>query len=767
MNTPPLIHMKSLAVLLALGMPVAGFAAAQDAPDRQVPKDPITATRLGPAKGARFIAALRAGKKVTIVTMGTSLTGLWPGVLVNDWLNQEWPGQVTLCNEGMGASASSHLGFSGNPQANSGLGKLDAVIAHKPDVVFIEFGVNDAFLPYKISLEESKKNLNTMVDRILEANPATEIILQTMNSVMDHATLGVHATDRPQVAAYYQGYRDVAKARGLLLVDHYPNWLKIMTDDLPLFDRLVPDRIHPQVPGLRQVLLPELKATLCPPPAVAAPQSAVDVLLDPVAGKPRLQVCDYATGLNREDPYCKDLPLTTGELQGGLASGAATKAPAVKQDACELLMIGDSIIDTLHEFGGKYAPLEAVWDKHYAPRHAVDLGHSGIRTEGTLANLEGGEMGGRTPKAAVLLIGTNNSDDRHYPTTHTPEQICEATKAIVASIRRQSPATKVLILRIFPRGGDGEPGVGEGIFHSSEKCIETVRRAGELTAQLADGKQVFWLDINHVFLRTDGSMNTDLMPDLLHPNQAGAEAWAQAIEPTLAQLIGDQPILDPQPNPLLVPATSGGDGTYQWMQRHNSALKAKSSKPLVVFIGDSITHHFGGIPTEGTPPAGQAVWDRLFTRERPAINLGFGADRIQQVLWRLDHGELDGISPKRVVLMVGANHVLGGTEPPEMVVTGIGACLQRIRAKTPEAKITLMAVLPCRNPASHPDRLKVLRINHGLAALARQAQIDFLDLGAKFLDSDGNIPAALMSDAVHPTLAGYQIWGDALAPSLP
>ena len=105
--------MKSLAVLLALGMPVAGFAAAQDAPDRQVPKDPITATRLAPAKGARFIAALRAGKKVTLVTRGTSLTGLWPGVLVNDWLNQEWPGQVTLCNEGMGASASRHLGFSG------------------------------------------------------------------------------------------------------------------------------------------------------------------------------------------------------------------------------------------------------------------------------------------------------------------------------------------------------------------------------------------------------------------------------------------------------------------------------------------------------------------------------------------------------------------------------------------------------------------------------------------------------------------------------
>jgi lysophospholipase L1-like esterase len=209
------------------------------------------------------------------------------------------------------------------------------------------------------------------------------------------------------------------------------------------------------------------------------------------------------------------------------------------------------------------------------------------------------------------------------------------------------------------------------------------------------------------------------------------------------------------------------EAVWNRMQRHNSGLKAKSTKPQVVLIGDSITHHFGGIPTEGTPPSGQPVWDRLFPQTHPAINLGFGADRIPQVLWRLDHGALDGMAPKRVVLMIGANHVLGDAEPPDAVVDGIRACLQRIRAKTPEAKITLMAVLPCRNPASHPERFKVLRINDGLAALAKEAKVDFLDLGAKFLDAEGNISVALMSDAVHPTLAGYQIWGDTLAPSLP
>lgn len=447
----------------------------------------------------------------------------------------------------------------------------------------------------------------------------------------------------------------------------------------------------------------------------------------------------------------------------------AEKVAAIKAGNYDLVLIGDSITHTLGELNdGKYAPNQAVWNRHFAPRHAINLGMNGQRTEEILWNLQHGELDfAKSPKVVMLLIGTNNSDDRHFARVHTPEQILAGTKAIVEVIRQRHPATKILVLRIFPRGGDNEKSVSPPAFNSSAPCIETCRRAGELTAQVADGEHVFWLDVNHVFLRPDGTINTELMWDLLHPSPAGAEAWVQAAEPTLAQLMGDQPIVDRPANPLRVPASSGGDGSYDWMKRHNSGLKAKSTKPQVVLIGDSITHHFGGIPTEGYPPSGKAVWDRLFPQTRPAINLGFGADGIPQVLWRLDHGALDGIAPKRVVLMIGVNHVLGGKEPPDAVVDGIRACLQRIRAKTPEAKITLMAVLPCRNPATHPDRLKVLHINQGLAALAKEAQVDFIDLGPKFLDAEGNIPVALMGDAVHPTLAGYQIWGDALAPSLP
>jgi len=134
--------------------------------------DPSAGTWLPVGRPAKFVESLRAGKKLTIVTMGTSLTGgtwRWPDVMMKDWLDKDFPGQVTLFNEAVGASASS-VGPGNNP-ALSGLGKLPAVIAHKPDLVFIEFAVNDAYIPYKISLADSKKNLNTIIDKILESNP--------------------------------------------------------------------------------------------------------------------------------------------------------------------------------------------------------------------------------------------------------------------------------------------------------------------------------------------------------------------------------------------------------------------------------------------------------------------------------------------------------------------------------------------------------------------------------------------------------------------
>lgn len=447
------------------------------------------------------------------------------------------------------------------------------------------------------------------------------------------------------------------------------------------------------------------------------------------------------------------------------------KVAAVRRGHYDLALIGDSITHTLGELGGKYEPLQAVWDRHFAPRQAINLGHNGYRTEQILWTLEDGELDFvPSPKVAILLIGTNNSDDRHFSKVHTAEEIFAGTRAIVNLIRRRHPATKILVLRIFPRGGDDEQGLSPPEFKSSRTCIETCRRAGELTAQLADGKHVFWLDVNYVFLRPDGTINTDLMWDLLHPSPTGAEAWAQAIEPTLADLMGDQPrALDVPRNSALIPVPKLEEDSYDWYARHADVLRVKDRvAPEVVLIGDSITHFWGGEP-KAAQANGPLSWQDTFSPYR-TLNLGFGWDRIQNVLWRLDHGELDGLHPRVVVLHIGTNNTSetahARQNTPEEVAEGIKAVLQRLRAKVPEARIILMAVFPREQSPAHPRRSQIAQINLQLAGLGGIPGVTFLDLGPKLLEPDGTISPRVMADFCHPTESGYRIWGQALVPLL-
>jgi beta-glucosidase len=187
-----------------------------------------------------------------------------------------------------------------------------------------------------------------------------------------------------------------------------------------------------------------------------------------------------------------------------------------KGDA-QLLMIGDSITQDWEGKGRE------VWDKYYGKRHAVNLGIGGDQTQHVLWRLEHGNLDGIHPKLAVLMIGTNNS------ASNTPEQIAAGIRAIVEKLRSTLPKTKVLVLAIFPRGPNPE--------HSLRKVNEAVN---ERIAKLADGKDVFYLDIGKKFLKEDGTLSKDIMYDRLHLTPAGYEIWASSIEPTVARLMAEK-----------------------------------------------------------------------------------------------------------------------------------------------------------------------------------------------------------------------------------
>ena len=466
-------------------------------------------------------------------------------------------------------------------------------------------------------------------------------------------------------------------------------------------------------------------------------------------------------------PIARGQPLTNRAVvptpQPGTARRHQEKVQAAGTGKFDLLLIGDSITHNLD-----LPPFKEVWNQFFAPRGALDLGYSGARTENILWNLENGELENQSPKVAVLLIGTNNSDDANYAVVHTPEQIAEGTRAIVDLLRNRLPQTKILLLRIFPRTrvykkDDVERG-------SAQKRFQANLRASELVAKLADGKAVHYLDVNHVFLRLDGSIDPELMPDLLHPSPRGAVAWAEAMEPKLSELMGDKRRdAGPIDNTALVPVPKLENDSYDWYGRHEAVLKIKDQvKPEIVMIGDSITHFWCGLPEEKIQRGPQA-WKQLFG-DRAVLNLGFGWDRTQNVLWRLDHGEFDGLHPRCVVINIGTNnfsrtsHAPANT--PAQVAEGIRAICVRVRSKSPKSRIVLMGVFPRGAKADDPFRAKISELNKLLAEFGKVPGITFVDLASQFLGADGQLPRSLMSDFCHPTEQGYAIWAAALKPLL-
>ena len=225
----------------------------------------------------------------------------------------------------------------------------------------------------------------------------------------------------------------------------------------------------------------------------------------------------------------------------------------------------------------------------------------------------------------------------------------------------------------------------------------------------------------------------------------------------------------PECNTALIPTPKLENDAYDWYGRHNEILKIKGQiNPEIIMIGDSITHYWSGLPQAAGQNGAQA-WKELF-RDRRALNLGFGWDRTQNVLWRLDNGEIDGLHPRFVVVNIGSNNFFGTpharANTPAEIAEAIRAICDRIRTKTPESHIIVMGVFPRNNPANAPVRAKIAEVNKLLAKLQAPPTITFLNIGNQLVDAKGAIPPAIMADAVHPTEAGYKIWAAALKPLL-
>jgi lysophospholipase L1-like esterase len=213
----------------------------------------------------------------------------------------------------------------------------------------------------------------------------------------------------------------------------------------------------------------------------------------------------------------------------------------------------------------------------------------------------------------------------------------------------------------------------------------------------------------------------------------------------------------------LIPATRSTP--TNWMSRHDKFVEqAKQGGVNLLFMGDSITDFWRS--------RGSNVWNKYYAPQH-AANFGIGGDRTQHVLWRIEHGELDGIKPKVCVLMIGTNN--SKDDSPDDISAAIKKIIDDFHAKTPATKILLLGIFP-RGPRTNSiaqaeeaaQRMKTIHaVNEIISKYDDGGKtVKYLYFGDKFLDADGKIPMDIMPDQLHPSPKGYQIWADAMNPTL-
>ena len=250
-------------------------------------------------------------------------------------------------------------------------------------------------------------------------------------------------------------------------------------------------------------------------------------------------------------------------------------------------------------------------------------------------------------------------------------------------------------------------------------------------------KELYYLTKEEIGFTQDATV------EAIHPSDLGMQIYADAYIPKIKEILQE----DADSRTVFQPCMQQRD-SYNWKERHEQVLKLnKEQAPDVLLIGNSITHYWAGEPTASLA-RGTDSWNQLF-KGKVVRNLGFGWDRIENALWRIYHGELDGYEAQKVVLLMGTNNLEQNTD--DEIIDGINELVRAVRHRQPQAQIYVTGILP---RAWHEPRVAALNQMIQIRLLANEAT--YVDLSAAFLQSDGRIINELFTDGLHPNKEGYQ-----------
>ena len=436
----------------------------------------------------------------------------------------------------------------------------------------------------------------------------------------------------------------------------------------------------------------------------------------------------------------------------------AEKMAEVAKGGAKVVFIGDSITHFWESKGKeqkkKYFS-EGDWKM-------LDLGTSGDRTEHVLWRLDNGELDGYEAKCVLLMIGTNNSGHFRNFADETPMDTILGIRDILKKIRAKQPKAKVVLTAIFPRGANEN----DPYRLRNDAVNREIRR-------YCDGKDVFWCDFSDRFLDKNGDTKW-VMPDRLHPGAQGYEIWYEEVKPYIEYALSDgkKPLPKNRFSKVktsfekateslpatVAPATRLGAkhrrGDWwadRMLQKRNQIVASKGEIDLV-FFGDSITHNWEG--------AGKAKLAEL-SKTYSILDIGYGGDQTQHLVWRGLNGELDGYKAKCIMLMIGTNNAR--SYKPEDVAKGIRRILDVIAEKQPQAKVLLLPIFMRGEGPGNKLRCNNEAVNAIIKGYADGDKVIWVDFNAKWLDKNGDTKW-IMPDRLHPNAAGYTIWTDAVLP---
>ena len=262
----------------------------------------------------------------------------------------------------------------------------------------------------------------------------------------------------------------------------------------------------------------------------------------------------------------------------------------------------------------------------------------------------------------------------------------------------------------------------------------------------------------NIYLLTDSAIGLDneSTVDGTHPNDIGMMKHAEAYEKIIREILGEEK----GSISTTIPIRQRRDhATYDFIERHEAVLETvKSRLPAVVLIGNSITHFWGGFP-EGAHKTGSESWNKYFAPVN-TVNLGFGWDRIENVLWRVHHGELDGYLAEKIVINIGTNNLsIGDTD--EKILEGLKFLTAAIRQHQGYAKIFLSGIYPRRD-----FEQRIESLNSKIESMAKEINVIYINPGVVLLGKDKKIDETLFSDGLHPKKEGYEKLGAKIAGSL-